>query len=336
MADEPTSADMRRLVDGFQVSQALYAASELGIPDFLREGMRSADELAAAAGADAPTLYRLLRALAAVGVLREDDSQQFTLTALGQFLRTDHPASAAPWLAQVGRPYFWQAWGNLTHSVRTGETAFDALHGTDVWSWRASQPEENAVFNRAMTGLSRMANAAITAAYDFSRFGHIVDVGGGNGAFLAAILQATPGARGTVFDLPHVVAGVEAVVADAGVADRCDAVGGSMFESVPAGADAYVMKAVLHDWDDARCGSILGVCREAMSPDARLLVVERIVGPPNRDAVTKLSDLNMLALPGGRERTEDEFAALFGASGFRLASVTRTGSPMHVIEAAPA
>lgn len=336
MPSEPTPADLQRLGNGFQVSQALHVAAELGIADLLRDGPRAVDDLAAAAGAHPRTLYRLLRALAAAGVFHEQADQRFALTPLGQFLRADHPASLAPWLALIGRPYFWQAWGHLRHSVRTGENAFAALNDTDVWSWRASRPEESAIFDRAMAGLARTTNATVIGAFDFGRFKHLVDVGGGNGAFLAAVLRANPASRGTVFDQPHVVEGAAAILRDAGVDDRCDAVGGSMFESVPSGADAYIMQRILHDWDDARCGEILAVLRATISPGARLLVVEQLIGPPNEGVPAKLADLNMLVLPGGEERTEQEFAALFAASGFKLTGVTRTSGPWCILEAAPA
>jgi hypothetical protein len=334
MPESPTPGDLYRLINGYQVTQALAAASQLGIPDLLKDGPRSVAELAAACRAHEPSLYRLLRALATVDVAHERDGRVFELAPLGRFLRSDDPATLAPWLAQVTRPYFQEAWSHLVDSVRTGETAFEALHGMDVWRWRASQPEENATFNRAMTALSRVTNKAILDAFDFSRFAHIVDVGGGNGAMLAAILAATPGARGTLFDQPHVVGGAAALLADARIADRCEVVAGDMFESVPGGADAYAMRSILHDWDDEHCAAILAVCRKAMSPRARLLIVEMVVGPPNEGWREKFSDLNMMVMPGGRERTQDEWTALLRASGFTLVGVTATATPSCVLEAA--
>lgn len=332
----PTAGDLYRLAGGYQVTRAIAAASELGIPDLLRDGPRAADDLARAAGAHTPSLYRLLRALATIDIVIEREGRIFELAPLGQFLRSDHPQTMAPWIANSTQPYFQDAWGHLVDAVRTGETAFEALHGMDVWQWRSTRPAENAIFNRAMTSLSRVTNAAITAAFDFGRFAHIVDIGGGNGAMLAAILAASPHARGTLFDQPHVVDTAAALVAEAGVADRCDIVGGDMFAAVPAGADAYVMRSILHDWNDERCAAILGRCREAMSTDGRILIVEMVVGPPNGGFREKFSDLNMLVMPGGRERTREEWEALLGSSAFRLIGITPTATPTCIIEAAPA
>ena len=324
------------MVNGYQLSQALHVAASLGIGDLLGDGARSSDDLAAACGAQPRALYRVLRALAAAGVLHEDGERRFSLTELGGPLRTDHPQTIAAWAVLIGRTYFQEAWSHLLGGVRTGETPFVALHGESVWSYRGSRPEENAIFNGAMGALANIAIGPVLAAYDFSKFGTIVDVGGGNGTLLAAILGRAIGSRGIVFDLPHVVEGAGDVLRAAGVADRCETVGGSMFESVPAGGDAYVMKSILHDYEDGPCEEILGVVRRGMPDHARLLVLEQIVGAPNEGVVAKLSDLNMFCLPAGQERTEDEWASLFQRARFQLTSVTRTAGNTHVIEAAPA
>lgn len=321
---DPANA-IRRMVEGYQVSQAIHVAATLGIADLLAGGSRTSEELAAETDTHPPALYRLMRALAGVGVLRELDAHRFELTALGEPLRSDVPDSLAGWAAFIGRPYYWQAWAALLHSVRTGENAFRQVHGTDVWTYRASRPDESAIFDRAMTSLSRRANAALLAAYDFGRFRTVVDVGGGNGALLAAVLAAHPAVQGVLFDQPHVVAGAAALLERAGVAGRCRSVGGSFFESVPEGADAYVLRAVLHDWDDASCGRILETVRRALGPGGRVLIVERVIEAPNQGRDAKLSDLNMLVGPGGRERTRDEFAALLASSGLRLEHVWGAG-----------
>jgi len=326
---------IRRLVEGFQVSQALHVAATLGIADLLASSGRTSDELAAATDTHPPTLYRLLRALASVDVLREREGRRFELTPLGERLRSDAPDSVRGWAAFIGRPYFWQAWSALEHSVRTGENAFQHVHGTDVWSYRATRPDESAIFDRAMTSLSRRSNAALLAAYDFGRFRTVVDVGGGNGALLAAVLAANPKLEGTLFDLPHVVAGAPALLEQAGVADRCRVVAGSFFESVPQGADAYILRAVIHDWDDDESIRILKVVRRAIPVGGALLLVERAVAPPNEGRDAKFSDLNMLVGPGGRERTRWEYAALLEASKFRLTGVVSAGV-YSVIDAAPA
>ena len=333
--DPDPATTIRRMVEGYQVSQAIHVAATLGIADLLADASRTSDELAAATGTHPPTLYRLLRALASVEVLHELDGRRFELTPLGQPLRSDVPDSIAGWAAFIGRPYYWQAWPGLLHSVRTGENAFRHVHGTDVWTYRSTRPDESAVFDRAMTSLSRRSNAALLAAYDFGRFRTIVDVGGGNGALLAAVLAAHPDVQGVLFDQPHVVSGAASLLERAGVANRCRTVGGNFFESVPEGADAYVLRAVIHDWDDDASIRILTVVRHALAKDGRVLIVERVIAPANEGRDAKFSDLNMLVGPGGRERTREEFAALLESSGLRLERVLDAGS-FSVVEAASA
>jgi hypothetical protein len=333
--DKTLATEIRRLVDGYQVSQAIHVAATLGIADALAEGARASDEIAQATGTHAPTLYRLLRALASVGVLRELDHQRFELTPLGEYLRSDVPGSIADWAAFIGRPYHWQAWGALLHSVKTGEGAFRHVQGTDVWTYRSTHPDESAIFDQAMTSLSRRSNAAVLAAYDFGRFQTLTDVGGGNGAFLAAVLAAHPNLRGVLFDQPHVVSGAHAVLEAVGVTNRCRVIGGSFFESVPDGGDGYVLRAVIHDWDDDDSIQILKVVRGAIADHGTLLLIERIIAPPNGGRNAKFSDLNMLVGPGGRERTGEEYAELFQQSGFALRHITDAGM-YSVIEAAVA
>lgn len=325
---------LRRLIDGFQVSQAIHVAATLRIADLLASGSRTADELAADTDTHAPTLYRLLRALASVEILREGNDREFELAPLGQQLRSDVVGSMADWAGFVGSPGYWQAWSGLTHSVRTGENAFRHIHATDVWSYRASRADESAVFDRAMTALSRRSSAALIAAYDFGRFRTVVDVGGGTGALLAAILGAHPGLHGILIDQPHVVAAAGAFMERAGVLDRCRIVGGSFFDAVPEGADAYVLRSVIHDWEDVDAIRILTMVGNAMAADGRVLLMERIVAPPNEGRDAKFSDLNMLVAPGGRERTREEFEALLGLAGLRVAAVIDAGG-FAVIEALP-
>ena len=326
---------MRRLVDGYQVSQALHVVATLGIADLLADATRTSDELAASTDAHATTLYRLLRALATVDVLVELDGRRFQLTALGEHLRSDVPDSIAGWAAYIGRSSYWQAWAGLLHSVRTGENAFQHLHGNDVWTYRSTRPEESELFDRAMTSNSRRFNTELLAAYDFGRFGTIVDVGGGNGAFIAAILAANTNLKGFLFDQTQVVSAAHALLVKAGVSDRCQVVGGSFFESVPAGADAYVLRAVIHDWDDDKSIQILNVVRHSMPARGFVLLVERVIAPPNEGRDAKFSDLNMLVAPGGRERTTEEFAALLEASGLQLNRIVEAGA-LCIVEARPA
>jgi hypothetical protein len=269
-----------------------------------------------ASGSHPDALYRLLRALAAAGVFREEEGQRFALTELGDCLRSDAPEPVAGWAAFVGEPYHWQAWGDLLHGVRTGENPFQHVHGADPWTFRARRPELSAGFDRAMTAVSRQVSVAVLDAYDFGRFARVADIGGGNGAFLARLLTAYPAMRGVLFDQPHVVAGAPSLLEAAGIAERCQVIGGSFFDDVPAGCDAYILKAILHDWEDDDCVRILHACRKAMAPGATLLVVEREIGPPNEKPDGKFSDLNMLVGPGGRERSAGEYARLFAATGF--------------------
>ena len=334
---EPSPRDaLLRMINAFQASQAIHAAATLGIADLLEGGPKSADELAEATGAHAPALYRLLRALASVGVFAEQNDCNFGLTPLAEYLRTDAPGSLRAWAVQIGQTYFWRSWGHLLHGVRTGEPAFPELYGTSAWEYRAAHPEEAAVFNAAMTALSAGVVDAVVRSYDFSGIGVLVDVGGGHGALLAAILAANPALRGILFDQPHVVAGAGPLLERAGVADRCEIVGGSFFEAVPGGADAYLLKSVVHDWDDASAIEILRKCRAAMADAARrLLLVEFVVGPGNEPDPAKFMDLNMLVMLGGRERTADDFGRLYAEAGFRLTDVIPTGSPYHVIEGIP-
>lgn len=324
-ATDPATT-LHRLVTGYQVSQAIHVAATLGIADLLADASRTGDELAALTNTHPPTLYRLLRALASVEVLHELDGRRFELTPLGEPLRSDVPGSMVDLAAYMGRPYRLQAWGGLLHSVRTGENAFRHVYGTDVWTYRSTRPDESAIFDRAMTSLSRGATAALLAAVDFGGFRTVVDVGGGNGALLAAILAAHSHVQGVLFDQPHVVSGATTLLEHAGVADRCRMVGGSFFESVPEHADVYVLRAVIHDWDDAASIRILTAVRHALADDGRVLIVEYMLAPPNEGREAKFSDLNMLVGPGGRERTREEFAALLDASGLRLARVIAAGS----------
>lgn len=317
MHDEPPKAKLLALVRGHRLTDMLTVVVRLGIPDILARGAADAPTIATSTGTHVPTLYRLLRALAAAGVLHEDDAGRFTLTATGSYLATDHPESVAPWVTVIDRPSMREAWANLEHSIRTGENSFRALHGEDVWAWRRHEPGEGAVFNRAMAALSAGVGAAVATAYDFGARSSVADIGGGSGSMLAAILAQHPHLRGILFDQPTVVADPEELER-AGLVDRCDVVGGSFFEGVPGGADVYLMKAILHDWEDAECIAILRNIRAQIPETGELLVIERVVGPPNEDLEGKLSDLHMLIMPGGRERTAAEWTALLAAGGFRL------------------
>ncbi len=327
---------LMRLSNGYQVSQAIHVVATLGIADLLKDGPRGSEDLAASVGAHPPSLYRLLRALASLGVFQEDREGHFSLTPLGACLRSDATEPVGPWATFIGQERHWETWGHLLHSVQTGASAFRHLYGTSPWEARAANPEASAVFDRAMTAISVSSAESVLAAYDFGKFRRVVDVAGGQGALLAAILVKHPTVQGVLFDQPHVVASAAPLLEAAGVAERCQVVGGSFFEAAPGGGDAYVLKAIVHDWDDAEATAILRSCRSAIEANGRLLVIEREILPPNEGAPAKLSDLNMLVMLGGRERTREEYAVLFAASGFRLASVTPTEAGLSIFEGVPA
>jgi hypothetical protein len=321
-----SAAELRRLVNSYQLSQAIHVAAVLGIADLLAVGPRSSDDLAAATETDARALYRLLRALSAFGLFHEDDERRFSLTELGDALRSDAPESVAGWAAFVGRRNIRDAWSALEESIRTGENAFKLAHGMSVWEYRAQNLEESEIFDRAMASSSHLVIRSLIEAYDFGRFGTIVDVGGGNGTLLRALLDEYAQLNGVLFDQPHVVEGVDP-------GERGSAVAGSFFESVPQGGDAYLLKWIIHDWEDEEAVAILRKVRER---GGALLLVERLVGPPNEGPETKMGDVNMLVGPGGQERTLDEFNRLYEAAGYELVGQTPTASGMHVIEGAPA
>jgi O-methyltransferase len=331
---EPTQ-QLRTMVNAYQVSQALHVAATFGISDLLAAGPRGVTDLALATGTHAPTLVRLMRALEAAGVYASDPDGRYANTELGEQLRSDAPGSLGGWTAFIGRPNHWQAWAGLADSVRTGDSAFEAQQGMSVWEYRKQHPEEQVIFDAAMTAMSGSIADGVVEHYDFRRFETIVDVGGGAGKLLAAILQRYPDLRGVLFDQPDVVAGAGPILADAGVSDRCETVGGSFFESLPTGADAYLMKAVIHDWADAESIDILRTCRRAMPDSGALLLVEQLIGQGPDPVRTAFSDLNMLVGPGGQERTLEEYGALFAASGFELTGATETGTFVFVIEAVP-
>jgi hypothetical protein len=330
------SVELLRLINGFWLSQAIHVAASLGIADFLEDGARGSDELVQATGTHPRTLYRLMRALAAAGIFEEQADRRFALAPMGNYLRSDVANSRRAWAQVIGRPYVRQCWGQLAHTVKTGETAFRSLYGTDVWTWRSTHSDEGALFDAAMTALSQSAAPAIIEAYDFSSRTHVVDVGGGQGALLTAILARHPRLEGVLYDLPQIVAGATPILEAAGVADRCTTVGGNAFENVPSGGDAYLIKSVLMDEDDARAIEILASCRRVMAPQAKVLVIERGLGAANEAPEAKFSDLTMMLFTGGRERSTEEFHALFAASGLQLEQVIPTRSPFSIFVGAAA
>lgn len=321
---------MSRMLTGYWVAQALYAAAKLGLADLIAGSPRSAADLAAATGTDAPSLYRLLRALASVGVFAEDEQQRFGLTPLAECLR-DIPGSQRD-LALMNGEEHYQAWGELLYSVQTGKPAFDKLFGAPVFDYLSQHPDKARIFDGAMVGVHGRETAAMLDAYDFSALGTVADVGGGNGSLLTAALQRYPSLRGMLCDLPGVSERARANLEAAGLSGRCRTVGLNFFESVPAGADAYLLRHILHDWDDDRATLILRNIHRALGTGGRLLVVESVIPPGNAPSFGKLLDLTMLVIPGGKERTEEEYRVLFAAAGFRLNRIVPTAAEVSVIE----
>jgi SAM-dependent methyltransferase len=321
---------MIRLVTGFWVSRALYIAATLGIADLLQDEPKAIGELAQATGSHAPSLYRVLRTLASVGVFAEDAPGRFALTPLGATLQSAGPGSLRAWVSvQLGAEHY-QAWGEALHSVHTGEIAFEHVFGMGVWPYRAQHREHATLFDEAMANLTGLYQAAVVSSYVFAQFDTIVDVGGGDGGLLIAILTANPRVQGVLFDLPHVAAKAERRIAAAGLAGRCRVVAGDAFAAVPEGGDAYLLSRVIHDWDDARAIALLQSCHRAMGAAGRLLLIEGIVPAGNAPDLSKLFDLNMLVLAGGRERTAAEYQAVLAAAGFALVHVIPTPSVLGV------
>ena len=335
----PPGSILYQLSVGHYVSRALHLAAKLGVADLLAAGPRSAGELAAQTGTDAAALRRVLRLLVSVGVFTEADDGAFATTPLGDAMRSDVPGSARALVMLFAGIGIQDSWRELEYCVRTGQPAF-RKHSPDGDAFSNMDAEQQAVFDAAMATFAPQTAAAIAAAYDFSQFGTVVDVGGGNGALLIGILGAHPRLRGIVFDRPQASDGARRKLAESGLAARCEVVAGDFFVSVPAGADAYLLKHVIHDWNDEQATRILRNCRRAMRPEARLLVAEGVYPPrvdtslPSRGAAA--NDVNMLVVAGGRQRSEEEFRSLYDAAGFTLTKIVPTLSPaVCLIEGVP-
>lgn len=322
---------MARMMVGYWISQAIHVVAKLEIADRLAAGPRPVAELAAATATDARSLYRLLRALASVGIFSEEADGRFRLTPLAECLRRDVPGSQWAMAVMMGEEHY-RCWGELLESMRTGQTAFDRLYGKPIFEYLGEHPEQAQVFDAAMTAIHGRETRAMLDAYDLSGVGVLADIGGGNGTNLIGVLQQYPAMKGLLFDLPHVAGRAREGLERAGLADRCAVVEGDFFASIPGGADAYFLRHIIHDWDDARATAILRNIRRAMPGGARLLLVEHVLPPGDEPSFGKLLDLNMLLLPGGLERTEAEFRKLYEEAGFRLARVVPVQEDLSVIE----
>ena len=328
------AVQMLQIISGFWVSRAVYVIAKLGIPDVLKSGPKTSEELASATNVHAPSLFRLLRALASVGVITSE-GERFAQTPLSETLVTDAPGSLR-WFAvsELGQEHY-PAWGNLMYSIKTGEIGFDNFFGMDVWKYFQQNPEDAAVFNDSMSGMTAAANDAIMSLYDFSSFAKIVDVGGGHGGLMTSILKQNPEAKGVLFDSPQVIEGSLSRIEAAGLGERCETVGGDFFNAVPPGGDAYIMKWIIHDWDDQKAITILRNCRNQMQSNGKLILVDCVVPESDEPHFSKFIDLNMLVMTGGKERTQKEFEKLLTEAGFKLLRVIPTELPFSIVEAEP-
>ena len=330
----PPEMILMQMVFGKAVTQALSVAARFKTADQLAAGPKTAAELATATGLHAGHLYRVMRALAGLGVFTGDDAGRFGLTPMGNLLRSDVPGSVRPIATYVCDPWSWKPWGDLAGSVQSGQPAFDRMFGEGVFDYFGKHPDEAATFNEGMTGFSQQASAAVLKAYDFSPFGSIVDVGGGHGALLLSILKANSAVKGVVFDAPSVAAGAVDAIKAAGVSDRCRAEGGDFFKAVPGG-DLIVLKHIIHDWNDAKATTILKACRAAIPPTGKLLLVELVVPPGYAPHMSHILDLEMMVVCDGKERTEAEYRELLAGAGFRLTRIVPTDGPHGLVEAVP-
>lgn len=331
----PPPMQMFLLSEGTTIFTAVTLAAELGIADLLANGPRSSDDLARTTSTHPGSLYRLLRLLSVFGVFSEVEPHRFEQTPLSELLRSGTPGSMRAWMRMVGLPAWGPMFAEAMHSVKTGEPSFKRSAGVEFFDYVTAHPREGEIFNEAMTAFGQGVVAAVVQAYDFGNIRRLVDVGGGHGSLMAAILQAHPHLNGTLFDLPHVVEGARSALSAAAVADRCEIAGGDFFESVPPGGDAYVLKWIIHDWDRDRAVAILRNCRRAMNPTGRLLLIESVIPGPDEPHPGKIMDFIMLLGLGGQERTEQQYAGLLREAGFDLSKVVPTASPMSVIEATP-
>ncbi|MDY6805205.1 MAG: methyltransferase, partial [Cyanobacteriota bacterium] len=320
----PPETIMKQMASGYWISQCVYVAAKLGIADLLTDTPKHCDQLAATTNTNSDTLYRLLRALASLGVFAETESRCFQLTPLAECLRGDVPHSAKDMAIMLGEKEHYQSWGDLFYSVQTGESAFEHLHGMSFFQYIQQNPATGEVFHRTIAERSPKKKKAIAASYDFSGIRTLIDVGGGADSLIAAILQDNPHLKGMLFDSPQIIKKAPAILANAGVSDRCQLVAGDFFASIPLGGDACLLKQVLRNWDEERAIAILRNCRRAMKRQGRVLVIERLIAPGNEPTFSKLLDLEMLVTNGGKERSEAEYGDLLNAAGFQLTKIVPT------------
>jgi hypothetical protein len=323
-----------KMLTGTWVAQCIYVAATLGIADLLKEGSKSIDELAELTESHAPNLYRMLRAIASVNVFTEVSPKCFGLTEIAEYLRSDHPKSLRALAMMLSDKWHWDTWGDVIHVVKTGQPPLKHLYQVEnAFEYFQQSPSSGKLFDKAVSGWAKNTHTAIVHSYDFSDIKTIVDVAGGHGALIAAILNENSHMKGILFDLPHVIAEAKEFLQSAGVSHRCEATSGNFFQSVPSGGDAYIISHTIHNWDDEACLSILQSIRKNMPFESRLLVVEMIMPAGNDPHFSKWLDLDMLMMfSSGRERTEAEYHQLYRTAGFKLTRIIPTASPTSVIE----
>ncbi|MCE9564763.1 MAG: methyltransferase [Planctomycetes bacterium] len=331
----PPEVILMQMAFGKAITQALSVAARFKIADQLATGPKTAAELATATGLHAGHLYRVMRALAGLGVFSGDADGKFSLTPVGNMLRSDVPGSVRAMATYVCDPWSWKPWGDLAGSVKSGQPVFDRMFGEGVFDYFGKHPDEADTFNAGMTGFSQQAAAAVVKAYDFSKFGTIVDVGGGHGALLLSILKANAWVKGVVFDAPSVAVGAVEAIKAAGLTDRCRAEGGDFFKAVPGG-DLIILKHIIHDWNDEKATSILKACRAAIPPTGKLILVELVVPPGFAPHMAHILDLEMMVICDGKERTEAEYRELLAGAGFKLTRIVPTEGAHGLVEATPA
>jgi hypothetical protein len=331
----PAHVGILQIINGTYVAGAIACLAQLGIPDLVEAGPKAAEELAPQVNANPQALYRLMRATASVGVLAEGADGKFSETPMSAVLRRNGSPSLRALAIMGGREWHGRGWAHLEHCVRTGKQALDRIYGTPVFEFFGKHPEEAQIFNDAMTALSTIDSPAVAESYSFDQIHSIVDVGGGHGLLLATILARNPHMRGTLYDVPRVVEGAKDGPLKP-LMERCTVASGDMFSSVPAGADAYIMKHIIHDWPDDLCLKILKACRKSVNAGGRVLVVDWVIQPGNDFSPGKFLDLQMLIFPGGRERSEKQFRDLFAAAGWQLTRIVPTAAGESIVEGIPA
>jgi hypothetical protein len=332
----PAQDNLIDMVIGGCTAQAIYVAAKLGIADVLADGPATAEQIAGRVGSHPHATYRLLRALTTRSIFHEEPGRRFRLTPMADALRADSPNSVRPIVLMAGHPTTWEHWGELTYSVMTGESSFEKLRGMPVFDYLDKDPDYARLFDESMSFSSGMEIPMLLDAFDFSVYGTIVDVGGGQGRLIAEILRGAPESRGVLFDLEPVVARAPEVLDAAGVTDRCTVVGGSFFESVPTGGDAYVLKHIIHDWPEHKAFDILGNVRAAIGEGGSLLLADLVLPDDDSPHLGKLVDLDLLVAFGGQHRTAVEYEDLLTRAGFRLTRIVPTAVATSIIEAVPA